>query len=168
MDMFLPLIPRDYIHHSLSVPFKGHFVDGIPVTDPNLFLPIFGHYWIIIMIITIHSPFPDRWNHHFHSEKVSISQIRIFFHMSLNILSPHFPEYRPFVGIFFRPFGETTKIIQVANCLLEKGFCVLKLCQSQQDVEAAYAALRKRAENGGSLEADRDIAPVYFLNGYAL
>ena len=78
--------------------FLGHLVDGIPVTDPHLF---FTHFWTLLdsHYDHHHSPFPSRWNHHFHSEKLSISHIRILPHESQHKKSPHFPEYRPFVGI---------------------------------------------------------------------
>lgn len=41
---------------------------------------------------------------------------------------------------------------QVANCLMEKGFCVMKLCQSQPEVERAVSSVKKLAESGSTLE----------------
>eukprot|EP00913_Durusdinium_trenchii_P010706 g10045.t1 len=37
---------------------------------------------------------------------------------------------------------------EVANCLMEKGFCVMKLCQSQPEVERAVSSVKKLAESG--------------------
>eukprot|EP00931_Biecheleriopsis_adriatica_P064620 TRINITY_DN39371_c0_g1_i1.p1 TRINITY_DN39371_c0_g1~~TRINITY_DN39371_c0_g1_i1.p1 ORF type:complete len:986 (-),score=218.19 TRINITY_DN39371_c0_g1_i1:66-2957(-) len=37
---------------------------------------------------------------------------------------------------------------EVATCLMEKGFCVLKICQKQQDVEQAVSCVRTLRESG--------------------
>eukprot|EP00438_Fugacium_kawagutii_P005638 Skav216576 [mRNA] locus=scaffold3598:141332:150710:+ [translate_table: standard] len=41
---------------------------------------------------------------------------------------------------------------EVATCLLEKSYCTLKLCQSQQDVEAALTLLGPRRSREDDLD----------------
>jgi len=54
---------------------------------------------------------------------------------------------------------------EVASCLLEKGFCVMKLCQSQQDVEAAVTSLQKLAETGRLERLPEEVEEGYLGEG---
>mmetsp|Transcript_4190 Transcript_4190/g.13113 ORF Transcript_4190/g.13113 Transcript_4190/m.13113 type:complete len:946 (-) Transcript_4190:145-2982(-) len=54
---------------------------------------------------------------------------------------------------------------EVAACLFEKGFCVLRLCQRQQDVERAFTSMKELAEAGKLQRLPEEIEEGYLGTG---
>mmetsp|Transcript_133308 Transcript_133308/g.285041 ORF Transcript_133308/g.285041 Transcript_133308/m.285041 type:complete len:962 (-) Transcript_133308:62-2947(-) len=50
---------------------------------------------------------------------------------------------------------------EISTCLLEKGFCVLKICQSAQKMEPTMEKLRSEAEEGNLSRLPEEVEPGY-------
>ncbi|CAJ1362740.1 unnamed protein product, partial [Effrenium voratum] len=54
---------------------------------------------------------------------------------------------------------------EAATCLMEKGYCVLKLCQSQQEIEHAFASAKRLVESGRFDRLPEEVEEGYLGQG---